>query len=201
MILEGIVTTLDATRSPSHAPGAPPVNVSPMGPFVSEDMRQLTLRPYQSSRTYRNLKQCGEGVFHVTDDALLLAKTAVGTVSPEVTAASEIRGSYLVEACRAYEFRVRELDDSSERTRIIADVVHVHRLRNFFGWNRAKHAVLEAAILATRIAFLPADDIAQQFGALEPLVEKTAGPREREAFEFLRDYVRAASQTESKGER
>ena len=37
---------------------------------------------------------------------------------------------------------------------IVADVVDSGRLRDFFGFNRAKHAVIEAAILATRIDFL-----------------------------------------------
>ncbi|MGE0378942.1 MAG: DUF447 domain-containing protein, partial [Planctomycetaceae bacterium] len=59
MILEGIVTTRSA---------AGVVNVAPMGPIVDEWMQTLLLRPFQTSTTYRNLKQSGCGVFHVTDD-------------------------------------------------------------------------------------------------------------------------------------
>jgi hypothetical protein len=63
------------------------------------------------------------------------------------------------------------------------------RLRDFFGFNRAKHAVLEAAILATRTQFLPPDRVLAQLGELAPLVEKTGGAAEKRAFAFLRSYV------------
>jgi hypothetical protein len=69
VILEGIVTTL--------APEGP-LNVAPMGPKLGRDPRRFVLRPYRTSTTYRNLKASGEGVFHVTDDVLLLARAAIG---------------------------------------------------------------------------------------------------------------------------
>ena len=51
-----------------------------MGPQIGPDpsMKTFELRPYRSSTTYQNLKARGEGVFHVTDDVLLLAQTAIG---------------------------------------------------------------------------------------------------------------------------
>lgn len=182
MILEGIVTTLDAAGA---------INVSPMGPRVGSTMETLTLRPYTSSRTYRNLRHRGEGVFHVTDDVELLAHAAVGTVDADVAPARKVAGCYLTGACRFYEFRVKEIDDREERTTIECEVVHAERLRDFVGFHRARHAVLEAAILATRTAFLPLDDILRRLDELEVLVEKTGGESERRAFDFLRDHVAA----------
>ena len=70
-----------------------------------------------------------------------------------------------------------------------AEVVHTGRLRDFFGFNRAKHAVVEAAILATRTAFLPAEQIAADFKRLAVLVEKTGGPDEHVAFALLQEHV------------
>ena len=67
-------------------------------------------------------------------------------------------------------------------------------LRPFLGFNRAKHAVLEAAILATRVGILPDDEIRREMERLAVPVEKTAGAEEREAFELLRDYIRAPAQ-------
>jgi hypothetical protein len=72
-----------------------------------------------------------------------------------------------------------------------AEVVHVHRLRDFFGFNRAMFAVLEAAILATRRHLLPRADIEKEYERLAVLVQKTGGPREHEAFEVLRQAVRS----------
>ena len=72
---------------------------------------------------------------------------------------------------------------------LMCEVVKTHRMRDFFGFNRAKHAVIEAAILATRIDFLPADEILEQFQWLQVIVEKTAGPVEARAFEYLDQFV------------
>jgi hypothetical protein len=184
LILEGIVTTRCADGR---------VNISPMGPLVDPAMRELVLRPFQTSTTYQNLKRTGQGVFHVTDDVWLLAQAAVGTPDPlpELIPAEEVEGSILAGACRWYAFGVRELDDSQERTRIVADVVASGRLRDFFGFNRAKHAVVEAAILATRVGILPIEEIRGELEKLKVLVEKTGGEQEQRAFGFLEDYVRS----------
>ncbi|HYT88719.1 MAG TPA: DUF447 domain-containing protein, partial [Gemmataceae bacterium] len=146
MILEGIVTTISSSGA---------LNVAPMGPRVDARMERFLLRPYRTAQTYRNLKEHGEGVLHVTDDVLLLARAALGSVEPPVFAAERIRGFVLRDACRYYEFRVATIDEREERLRIDVEVVHCGRLRDFFGFNRAKHAVVEAAILATRTDFLP----------------------------------------------
>ncbi|HEV2973195.1 MAG TPA: DUF447 domain-containing protein [Pirellulales bacterium] len=182
MILEGIVTTLNADRS---------VNISPMGPLVDAQMERLVLRPYQTSTTYANLKRAGQGVFHVTDDVLLLAQAAVGQPEPlpALLAAVAVDGMILAEACRWYAFQVQSIDDSQPRSQIVADVVDRGRLRDFFGFNRAKHAVVEAAILATRIGIIPREEIESEFARLAVLVQKTGGEQERRAFEILRGYV------------
>lgn len=190
LVLEGIVTTIDAD-SDSDEPGDR-VNISPMGPLVDATLETLVLRPYTSSRTYRNLEAHGEGVFHVIDDVELLAHAAVSKISAPVEPAVEVRGFRLRDACRAYEFRVSSVDDSSERTTIEARVVHVERLRDFFGFHRARHAVVEAAILATRTEFLPIDEIQRQLDELQILVDKTGGEKEHRAFSFLREHVEAA---------
>ena len=183
MILEGIVTTLDAYGA---------VNISPMGPRVDASMSRLVLRPYQTAKTYQNLKRVGEGVFHVTDDVLLLAQAAVGEPDPPplLSRAEVVDGWIIDDACRWYEFRVTSLDDSAERTEIVAEVITQGHQREFFGFNRAKHAVLEAAILATRLEFLPKEEILREFERLAVIVEKTAGAQERQAMEFLDRYVR-----------
>ncbi len=184
-ILEGIVTTTceDGTT-----------NVSPMGPLVDDAMDTLVLRPYRTADTYQNLKRTGEGVFHVTDDVELVARAAVDRLEtePEWLACEAVEVRILADACRWYAFRVDEIDDRQERTEIVARVVERGRIRDFFGFNRAKHAVLEAAILATRLAFLPSDEIVAELERLAGPVKKTAGSQERRAFDFLTEYVHAA---------
>ena len=181
-LLEGIVTTLNADAAP---------HIAPMGPIVDADFNQLVLRPFRTSTTYANLKRSGEGVLHVTDDVELLARAAVGRLKkmPPLVPAEAVRGVILADACRWYAFRVESLDDRDERTRIVARVVDRDRLRDFFGFNRAKHAVVEAAILATRIGLLEADHIRNELDRLAVLVDKTGGHQERRAFDFLQSHV------------
>ncbi len=184
MILEGIVTTVSPEGD---------VNIAPMGPHVDATMQRFVLRPFPTAQTYRNLRRHGEGVLHVTDDVLLLAKAALGPVEPRppLMPAAHVRGQVLADSCRYYEFRVLSIDDREERVRIEVEVIHRHRLRDFFGFNRAKHAVVEAAILATRTGFLPLDDIAADFRKLGVIVAKTGGDNERQAFEILSRHLAA----------
>jgi len=184
MILEGLVTTLN----PDGAP-----HLAPMGPRIEGDFARLVLRPFQTSSTYQNLLRHPEGVLHVTDDALLLARAAIGAldVFPPAVRASHVRGFVLVDSCRHYEFAVRSIDDSTERVTIEAEVIHAARTRDFFGFNRAKHAVVEAAVLATRLHILPLGEVAAEFGKLRVIVGKTGGPDEHTAMDLLEARLRA----------
>jgi hypothetical protein len=127
----------------------------------------------------------------VTDDVELLARAAVGTPDPlpPLVPCRAVEGQILSGSCRWYALKVRALDDRAERTEIVCDVVDQGRLRDFLGFNRAKHAVVEAAILATRTAFLSADDVLAEFQRLRVMIEKTGGPAEHRAFQFLQDFV------------
>ncbi|HUR54303.1 MAG TPA: DUF447 domain-containing protein [Gemmataceae bacterium] len=187
MILEGLVTTL----SPDGGP-----HLAPMGPRVEADFARFVLRPFPTSQTYRNLLAHREGVLHTTDDVLLVAGAAVGAVErfPDVQPAERVKGFILADCCRAFEFVVRSVDDSAERVRVECDVVHTHRVRDFFGFNRAKHAVLEAAILATRLHLIPHAEVAAEYRKLRVIVEKTGGPAEFEAMDFLERHLRAAGE-------
>lgn len=182
MILEGLVTS----RAPDGTP-----HLAPMGPRVTPMLDHLVLRPFKTSQTYRNLRAHPEGVFHVTDDVLLLARAAIGRLEqlPPLIPATRIQGWVLADACRFFEFRIQSVDDLDERATLHAVTVCRGSQRDFFGLNRAKHAVVEAAILATRIHLLPSTEIAAEFARLRVLVDKTGGDQEREAFTLLTSYL------------
>lgn len=184
MILEGIVTTHNADGT---------VNVSPMGPEVGDDGtgKQFVLKPFNTSQTYQNLKRNGVGVLHVTDDVLLIARAAIQQLR-DAPAIDESCGKHqlvLGSACRWFEFEVVQLDDQQQRTRIQCRTTEEGELRPFWGFNRAKHAVLEAAILATRVGILERQEIDRQMQYLEIIVSKTAGKQELEAFELIQRFL------------
>src|SRR3954465_5503043 len=174
-LLEGIVTTLNVDGSP---------HVAPMGPIVDAGFTRLLLRPFNTSVTYRNLKRTLQGVLHVTDDVELFARAAVGQLIdlPPLVNAKAIDGVILENACRWYAFRVTSIDERHDRTEMVAETIDQGRVRDFFGFNRAKHAVIEAAILATRTNFLSAGHIQAEFDRLALVVEKTGGHQEQNAF-------------------
>ncbi|WP_437187913.1 DUF447 domain-containing protein [Planctomicrobium sp. SH668] len=182
MILEGLCTT-------RNADGA--TNVAPMGPIVDRELTSFHFRPFQTSTTYSNLAATRCGVFHVTDDVEMIARAALGELKelPPFHVAECIDGSVIVNACRWYEFEVVSIDDSQMRTEIATRVVNSGVIRDFWGFNRAKHAVLEAAILATRLHLVEAANIRQEMARLAVIVDKTAGEQEERAFAFVNDYI------------
>lgn len=184
MILESIVTTVDPAGR---------VNVAPMGPRVDDEAcRQFVLRPFDSSRTFANLTSSGRAVVHVTDDVSLFAKAAVGRIEPEGLVEPIDQGDWwrLRDCHRWFAVEVESVSDERPRADVRCRVVRSETVRPFFGFNRAKHAVIEAAILATRTHLIAPETIDQQLEWLQPLVDKTAGPAEREAFDFLCQTIR-----------
>ena len=181
-IIEGLITTLNKDGT---------VNISPMGPIVDKNFRRFVLRPYQSSTTYQNLKRGGQAVFHVTDDNRLIAETAIGDplAPPPMVRAKNIEGQILKDTCSWYALRITKLDDAHERTWLEASCIDHGQQRSFIGYNRAQHAVLETAILATRIHILPPENIFDDLSRLELIVTKTASEYEKRAFDFLHHYI------------
>ena len=70
---------------------------------------------------------------------------------------------------------MRSIDSTPPRSRIETAVVHRGMRREFIGFNRARHAVLEAAIYATRVHLLPRAFLDSELARLQIIVDKTAG--------------------------
>ena len=179
LIVESIVTTLDPEGR---------VNCAPMG--VEWDEQTIVIKPYQETTTYRNLVATGTAVVNLTDNVVLFAQSAISNPVFPTRPATVVRGAVLQDVCSWREVVVEEVDARQQRARVVTRVVHRGTAREFLGFNRARHAVLEAAILATRTRFLPRDYILDEIERLQVLVDKTGGAREHEAMELLVKYVR-----------
>jgi hypothetical protein len=177
MIVETVTTTRNADGT---------VNCAAMG--VEWGDEAIVIKPYAGTRTLRNLRGTGAAVVNLTDDILLFAQAALGDPQPATRAATAVDGAVLADACSWREVEVDAIEAEGPRARVMTRVVARGRGREFIGFNRACHAVLEASILASRVRRLPPDEVRAELGRLAVLVDKTAGPREREAM----DYVRAA---------
>ena len=180
MIIESIVTTLDASGR---------VNCAPMGVEWGEET--IVIKPFVETTTFRNLVAAGTAVVNLTDDVMLFALGATEPAEFPWTPARWVRGAVLDAACSWRELEVVGSDTTPPRSRFEMRVVHREERRPFLGFNRARHAVLEAAILATRTHLLPAEEITREMARLQVLVDKTAGPREREAMARLAVAIRS----------
>ena len=181
MILETVVTTFNPDGS---------VNCAAMGVEWGEP--RIVIKPFRGTRTLRNLRATEAAVVNLTDDILLFSQAALGDPQPPTRPAATVEGAVLEDACSWREVRVEGIDDSAQRARVTTVVVDGGTGREFLGFNRAHHAVLEASILASRARMLDAEDIRAELRRLQVLVDKTAGPRERAAMSYVERHVRAA---------
>ena len=192
MILESIVTSVDAEGT---------INLAPMGPVIDWDPtaidpigQTIILRPFDSSRTFANLQASLAAVVHVTDDAALFARAAVTTLSQKSLhrLLDPIAGApwwKLRDCHRWFAVRVESISDDRPRVEVACRIEKTETVRPFFGFNRARHAIIEAAILATRIHLIPEEEIRAELDRLQPLIDKTGGAEEHDAMKFLREKI------------
>jgi uncharacterized protein len=179
-ILETIVTTLAEDGA---------VNCAPMG--VEWGDAAIVIKPFLDTTTYRNVVVSGAAVVHLIDDVRVFARAAIGNPSYPTMPAAAVSGAVLADCCSWRELNVRSIDSTPPRSRIDMDVVHRGFRREFIGFNRARHAVLEAAIYATRLHLLDRAFIDSELRRLQVIVDKTAGPAELEAMALLVEHVRS----------
>ncbi len=182
MIVEGLLTSTSAAGQ---------INVAPMGPTVHGDFESLLLRPFRGSTTYSNLIETKAAVFHVVDRVDVIARAAISRLDelPDTVVATVVSGVVLADCCRWFEVEITDIDTSNERSEMQAQVVHTGQRRPFYGLNRARHAVVEAAILATRVHLLSRAEIEAALRFLAPAVAKTGGPEETDAFAILQQHI------------
>jgi len=184
VIVETIVTTVAADGT---------LNFAPMG--VEWGDETIVLKPFLETTTYRNIAASRAAVVNLTDDVRIFARAAISSPQYESGPATVVRGVVLADCCSWRELDVRAIDSTPPRSRIEMAVVHRGTRREFIGFNRAKHAVLEAAIYATRLHLLPRDVIDSEMARLQVIVDKTAGPQELEAMALLTEHIHTTPMT------
>jgi len=184
MIVETIVTTIAEDGT---------LNFAPMG--VEWGDEAIVLKPFLETTTYRNISASRAAIVNLTDDVRIFARAAISSPQYESSPATVVRGVVLAGCCSWRELEVQTIDSTPPRSRIEMTVVHRGTRREFIGFNRARHAVLEAAIYATRLHLLPRSFIDSEMTRLQVIVDKTAGPQELEAMALLTEHIRATPVT------
>jgi hypothetical protein len=174
MIRETIVTTLNADDT---------TQIAPMG--IREENKLIIIAPFRPSRTLDNLRRSGAAVINMTDDVRIFAGCLTGRYDWPTVPVQKIKGRRLQDTLSHIEVQVVRVEEDETRPRFFCDIRHRETHRPFQGFNRAQHAVLEAAILISRLHMLPADKIDSEVRYLQIAVDKTAGATEREAWDWL----------------
>lgn len=180
-IHEVIVTTLDASGTPHSAP---------MG--ISEVNGYFLVKPFKPSSTYDNLKRHRQCTINFIDDVRVFAGALTGRREWPTLPCSRIEGAYLEQALAHSELEMTHFDDGDPRACFYGEVRAEENHAPFRGFNRAQSAVVEAAILVSRLGMLPEDKIREEIGYLQIAMTKTAGDREWEAWGWLMDKIEQA---------
>lgn len=178
MIRECIVTTLNAEGR---------AHIAPLG--LIEDGEGWVIAPFRPSTTLDNLLGTPFAVASFTDDVLVFAGCLTGNKDWPTRSATHVPGAVLEGALAHAELGVERIEEDEVRPRFHCRVVHEESHAPFKGFNRAQAAVIEAAILTSRLHMLPRQKIEQELAYLQIAVEKTAGPREHEAWRLLVEKI------------
>jgi uncharacterized protein len=179
VIVETIFSTIDEKGTP---------NFAPMGIRWGEET--VTVLPYRSTQTYRNLVSSGHGVANLTDNVLAFVQCGLyDAILPHCTA-ERVPGVVFKEACSWLELAVISQRGTEERAELQCRVVYKGRRKDFLGFCRAGNAVIEATILATRLAFTDRQKVDQALNHYIKIVEKTGDEREKQAIRLVHNYIR-----------
>jgi hypothetical protein len=178
MIYETVVTTMNADGS---------VHIAPFG--IRERDGLVIIAPFRPSSSLDNLLRTGRAVVNLTDDVRVFAGALTGRRDWPVRNAVKIEGFVLEAALAHRELELADIKEDAVRPELSFRVVHEATHAPFRGFNRAQAAVLEAAVLVSRLSMLPAEKIAAEMAYLTISIEKTAGDREMQAWSWLLERI------------
>lgn len=187
MIFETIVTTL----SPSGR-----VHCAPMGARYAGEL--VVLMPFKPSGTLDNILASRHAVLNLTTDVRVFAGCVTGRRDWPTLAAERIPGQRLAGALAHVELRLLRQQDDPQRPVLHMERVWERSHAPFRGFNRAQAAVIEGAVLVSRLHMLPADKVDSEMAYLQIAIDKTAGAEELEAWSWLDDAIRKFRSQERK---
>jgi hypothetical protein len=187
VIYETVVSTL-ALYGQAH--------VAPMG--VRYVGNQVVLMPFKPSTTHDNVVATGHAVLNILTDARVFAGCVTGRRDWALLPAEKIPGVRLASALSHVELQLGERVDDAQRPVLHMTRVHEVAHSNFVGFNRAQAAVIEGAVLVSRLHMLPSQKVDSEMAYLQIAIDKTAGPGEREAWGWLVEAVQRHRGTTTK---
>ena len=180
-IFENVVTTC----SPAGM-----VHVAPMGVRYLDG--EVVLKPFRPSQTLDNILATRRAVLNVITDVRVFAGCVTRRrdwPTVPVNAPDGSTGARLACAHSHALLCVAAVDEDAQRPTLRLARMHEVQHSAFAGFNRAQAAVIEGAVLVSRLHLLPPQKIAAELAYLQIAIERTAGPEELEAWSWLLEAV------------
>ena len=178
MIYETVVSTANS-KGETH--------LAPMGVRKVDGL--YLIAPFSPSTTLNNLIASGEAIINLTDDVRVIAGCLSGRRDWPLTASSKLGVKRLADCLSHVEIEVTKQAGDEQRPEFYCRKVHSENHAEFLGFNRAQAAVLEAAILASRLDMLPREKIVDEIRYLQIAIDKTAGIKENQAWGWLMEKI------------
>lgn len=174
MIWESIVTT----KSPDGR-----THIAPMGYQRIDGLYRL--QPFKPSTSWEFMRASKTATINTTDDVRIYAGCIVGKRDWPLVPCDATPGMRLADPLWHVELELVREEADEQRPRLYFAPKHDVNHRPFMGFNRAQAAVIEAAILVSRLHMLPADKIDREIAYLTIAIEKTADAASHEAWQWL----------------
>mgnify|MGYP001158370980 FL=1 len=178
MIRESIVITTDKKNN---------VHIAPMGIIFKK--KNVIISPFVPSKTYSNLKEHPYATINFTDNVKIFSDCILGKKKFKIKPTIKIKGFYLDETLSYLEVKVSKYHKNNIRPKFNCKILNESMIKPFKGFNRAQAAVIEAAILVSRIQILPLKKIKKELQYLKIAIEKTAGNNEKIAWKKLMNKI------------
>lgn len=179
-IVETIVTTLNPDGT---------AYIAPLGLIADGD--HWVIAPFKPSRTLDNLRRSPVACASHTTDVRVFAGGVTGRKTWPTVAANRIQGLRLAECVAHWELAVDRIIEDDQRPRFVCRTQWSESHAPWGGYNRAQAAVIECAVLVTRLHMLAPEKIETELKYLEIAIAKTAGPVELEAWGWLIERIEA----------
>jgi len=182
VIYETVVSTVARDGTP---------HVAPMGVRYrrAETGTDVILMPFKPSTTLANIIGNRHAVLNIVADTRVFAGAVTGRRSWPLRPTARIEGVRLSCALNHAELELAELQDDPQRPVLRMARVFEASHAPYIGFNRAQAAVIEGAILVSRLRMLPAEKVDAEMAYLQIAIDKTAGPQEHEAWGWLTEAV------------
>jgi uncharacterized protein len=174
VIFETIITSIDSTGEP---------HITPFG--VRYEGELIVISPYKPSTTLDNILATKCAVMNLTDDVRVFAGALTNRKVGELVQANKIKACRLADCLAHVELELIEVRDDATRPQLIMQKVAEFNHKPFAGFNRAQAAVIELAVLVSRLHLLPREKIQAELAYLQIAIDKTAGEREKQAWDWL----------------